>query len=100
MNDRMRRLGQMVAAVAIMATIGLGALPASEAMAVAISYAKDVRAVSVKVANFSADCKALGGTASTRPSANDNGTTIANCKGGGMGGTACAYSPKDSYCTS
>src|SRR5215210_6485912 len=85
--------------VASSAALLFGALPAPETTATKLSTRKDSRPVSVRVASFSADCTTLVGTPNSRPAANDDGTVVTSCTGGGMGGAHCAYMPKESTCS-
>lgn len=91
----MHQHGQMLTVVACVDAFLIGAMPATPIAAQPVS---DVRDVKVKVRNFKAECKATGGTATSRPSALDADKYITNCKGGTFDGQACIYTPTTSDC--
>jgi len=95
MTSMMRRLGPFLTAVAFVATLLLGAMPAAPTAAQPVS---DVREVKVKVRDLKLDCKTFEGTATSRPSAMDDDKYIVNCTGGGLDGLTCVYTSTTSDC--
>lgn len=94
MSSTVSRIGRPVIVMAL-ALLVLGSLPAPSAGAQPIN---DSTSVEDKIKDFKYDCKTLGGKATTRPSAMDDDKTIANCKGGGLDGYYCVYTPTTRDC--